>query len=137
MHPNDGRVISNFIMQALKNEPISIFGDGRQTRSFCYVDDLGEGMMRFMNTGHEITGPVNLGNPSEFSIMELAQKVITLTGSASEIVFRPLPQDDPRQRKPDIGLAKKLINWTPHTTLDEGLVKTVEYFKTVAGQWKG
>ena len=129
MHPNDGRVVSNFIMQALKNEPITVFGDGRQTRSFCYVDDLIDGLVRLMNSKDEITGPINLGNPSEFTILELAEKVIELTGSESRIVFKPLPQDDPTQRKPDISMAKSLLGWEPRVQLEEGLKKTIKYFK--------
>ena len=128
MHPNDGRVVSNFIVQALNNQDITLFGDGNQTRSFCYVDDLIEGMVRLMNTGDDVTGPVNVGNPGEFTIRELAEKVIKLTGSKSKLVFKPLPQDDPRQRKPDITLAKKLLNWEPKIPLEEGLKKTIEYF---------
>ena len=127
MDPNDGRVVSNFIVQALKGEPITVYGDGSQTRSFCYVDDLLEGMMRLMN--HEsFTGPVNIGNPGEFTILELAQKVIEKTNSRSEIVFQELPQDDPLQRKPDIGLARKKLIWEPSVALNEGLDKTIEYF---------
>jgi len=129
MHPNDGRVVSNFIMQALKNEPISVFGQGQQTRSFCYVDDLVEGLIRLMNSSDELIGPVNLGNPAEFTIMELARKVIELTGSASDVIYKPLPQDDPRQRKPDIALARKEFNWQPVVGLDEGLKKTIAYFE--------
>ncbi|MBR4417345.1 MAG: SDR family oxidoreductase [Victivallales bacterium] len=136
MHPNDGRVVSNFIVQALKNQDITLFGDGSQTRSFCYVDDLIEGMVRLMNTGDDVTGPVNVGNPGEFTIRELAEKVIELTGSKSKLVFKPLPQDDPRQRKPDITLAKKLLNWEPKIPLAEGLKKTIEYFdKLLAGKF--
>ena len=131
MHPNDGRVVSNFIMQALRNEDITIFGDGSQTRSFQYVDDLIEGMIRMMNTADDFTGPVNIGNPNEFTILELANKVIELTGSKSKIVRKPLPPDDPTQRQPDITLAKKELNWTPTIELEEGLVKTIEYFKTL------
>ena len=123
MHPNDGRVVSNFIVQ-----DITLFGDGNQTRSFCYVDDLIEGMVRLMNTGDDVTGPVNVGNPGEFTIRELAEKVIQLTGSKSKLVFKPLPQDDPRQRKPDITLAKKVLGWEPKVPLEEGLKKTIEYF---------
>ncbi|MBR5839818.1 MAG: SDR family oxidoreductase [Victivallales bacterium] len=135
MHPNDGRVVSNFIVQALNNQDITLFGDGSQTRSFCYVDDLIEGMVRLMNTGDDVTGPVNVGNPGEFTIRELAEKVIELTGSKSKLVFKPLPQDDPRQRKPDITLAKKLLNWEPKIPLAEGLKKTIEYFdKLLAGK---
>jgi len=128
MHPNDGRVVSNFIMQALRGEDITVYGDGNQTRSFCYVDDLIEGFIRLMNSRDELTGPVNLGNPHEFSIMELANKVIELTGSRSKIVFKPLPQDDPVQRQPDITLAKKELSWEPKVALNEGLVRTIEYF---------
>jgi UDP-glucuronate decarboxylase len=131
MHPNDGRVVSNFIMQALKNEDITIFGDGSQTRSFQYVDDLVEGMIRMMNTADDFTGPVNIGNPNEFTILDLANKVIELTGSESKIVRMPLPPDDPTQRQPDITLAKKELNWSPTIELEEGLMKTIEYFKTL------
>lgn len=130
MHPNDGRVVSNFIVQALKDEDISIYGDGTQTRSFCYVDDLIEAMIRTMNTPDNITGPVNIGNPFEFSMLELAQKVIELTGSKSKLVFRPLPSDDPKQRQPDITLAKRTLEgWEPKVDLTNGLVKTIEYFR--------
>ena len=128
LHPNHGRVVSNFIVQALNNQDITLFGDGNQTRSFCYVDDLIEGMVRLMNTGDDVTGPVNVGNPGEFTIRELAEKVIQLTGSKSKLVFKPLPQDDPRQRKPDITLAKKVLGWEPKVPLEEGLKKTIEYF---------
>jgi len=131
MHPNDGRVVSNFIIQALKNEDITIFGDGKQTRSFQYVDDLVEGMIRMMNTDNSVIGPVNIGNPNEFTMLELAQKVIELTSSKSKIVFMPLPSDDPRQRKPNIDLAKSLLNWEPKVQLEEGLKKTIDYFKKV------
>lgn len=130
MNPNDGRVVSNFIVQALKGEDITIYGDGTQTRSFCYVDDLIEGMVRMMNND-EFLGPVNLGNPGEFTMIELAQKVIGLTESASKIVHRPLPSDDPTQRKPVIDLAKEKLNWEPQIVLDEGLQKTIEYFKEI------
>jgi UDP-glucuronate decarboxylase len=129
MHPDDGRVVSNFIVQALKGEDITIYGDGRQTRSFCYVDDLVEAMTRAMNTPDDVTGPINLGNPSEFTILELANKVIELTGSRSRLIFKPLPADDPRQRQPDITLAKKLLGWAPQIELREGLENTVRYFK--------
>jgi UDP-glucuronate decarboxylase len=129
MHPNDGRVVSNFIVQALHNKDITIYGDGTQTRSFCYVDDLIEGMILFMNTNDKNIGPVNIGNPNEFTILELAEKVIKLTGSQSKIVFMPLPQDDPMQRQPDITKMKKLTNWNPTTQLEEGLAKTIDYFK--------
>ncbi|MEW6715679.1 MAG: UDP-glucuronic acid decarboxylase family protein [Nitrospirota bacterium] len=129
MHPNDGRVVSNFIIQALRGEDITVYGDGNQTRSFCYVDDLIDGLIRLMNSPDELSGPVNLGNPNEFSIMELAEKVIELTGSKSAIVNKPLPEDDPIQRQPNITLAKKELRWEPKVALDEGLVKTIEYFK--------
>lgn len=129
MHPNDGRVVSNFIIQALRGEDITVYGDGNQTRSFCYVDDLIDAFIRLMNSRDEFTGPVNLGNPNEFSIMELAEKVIKLTGSKSAIVNKPLPEDDPVQRQPDITLAKKELQWQPTVALDEGLVKTIEYFR--------
>lgn len=130
MHLNDGRVVSNFIVQALLNKDITIYGDGSQTRSFQYIDDLIEGMIRMMNTPDEITGPVNLGNPEEYTILELAEKVIKLTNSKSKIVFMPLPEDDPIQRKPDITLAKKILNnWQPKISLEEGLIKTIEYFR--------
>lgn len=130
MNANDGRVVSNFIVQALQGEDITIYGDGTQTRSFCYVDDLVEGMVRMMNSREGFTGPVNLGNPGEFTMLELAEKVISLTGSKSKIVHRPLPQDDPTQRKPVIDLAKKELDWEPRISLDEGLVKTIAYFQT-------
>jgi len=129
MHPNDGRVISNFIMQALRNQDITIYGDGSQTRSFCYVDDMIEGIFRMMNTPDDCTGPVNLGNPGEFTILELAEKILALTGSRSNIVFNPLPLDDPLKRKPDITRAGKLLDWQPAVTLDEGLPRTIEYFR--------
>jgi UDP-glucuronate decarboxylase len=132
MHPNDGRVVSNFIVQALKNEPITIYGQGTQTRSFCYVDDLVEGFLRFMDTP-EFTGPVNLGNPNEFTISALAQKVIELTGSRSQIVSRPLPQDDPMQRKPDIALARERLGWEPKVQLEQGLTHTIAYFDQLLG----
>ncbi len=130
MHPNDGRVVSNFIVQALQDKPITIYGDGSQTRSFQYVDDLVEGMIRMMNTHDEVTGPVNIGNPGEFTILELAQKVIELTGSKSKIEFHELPEDDPMQRKPDITKASELLNgWKPKIQLEEGLVNTIDYFR--------
>ena len=128
MAPNDGRVVSNFILQALRNEDITIYGDGKQSRAFCYVDDLVEGMIRMMNT-ENFTGPVNLGNPYEFTILDLAQKLIRLTGSQSKIIFEPLPPDDPRQRQPNISLAKEKLGWEPRVPLEEGLRKTVDYFK--------
>lgn len=129
MHPNDGRVVSNFIVQALKNEPISIYGDGLQTRSFCYVDDLIEGMIKMMESDKSITGPINLGNPHEFTMIELAELVIRLTKSQSKITFKPLPEDDPKQRQPDISSAKNLLNWTPNIELENGIKLTIEYFK--------
>ncbi|HPH31847.1 MAG TPA: SDR family oxidoreductase [Chitinophagaceae bacterium] len=131
MHPNDGRVVSNFIVQALQNKDITIYGEGNQTRSFQYVDDLIEGMIRLMNTPKGFTGPVNIGNPNEFTIRELAENVIRLTGSTSKIVKMPLPADDPMMRKPDISLANKELNWNPNTQLEEGLLKTIAFFKTV------
>ena len=131
MHPNDGRVVSNFIVQALKGEDITIYGDGSQTRSFCYVDDLLEAMVRAMNTGSDFTGPVNIGNPTEFTMLELAELVLKLTKSKSRIVNQPLPQDDPKQRKPDIGLAKAALGWEPKVNLEEGLRETISYFKKV------
>jgi len=130
MHPNDGRVVSNVIVQALKNEPITVYGDGNQTRSFCYVDDLIEGLISLMNTPDEFAGPVNIGNPVEFTILDLAQKVTALTGSKSEIIFKSLPSDDPMLRCPDIRLAKEKLNWSPHIFLEEGLTKTIQYFRT-------
>ena len=129
MHPADGRVVSNFIVQALKDEPISIYGDGSQTRSFCYVDDLIDGMIRLMDTEPEVTGPINIGNPNEFTIRELAEQVIQLTGSKSKIVQQALPTDDPKQRQPDISKAKKLLGWEPKVALVEGLGHTIEYFR--------
>jgi UDP-glucuronate decarboxylase len=129
MHPNDGRVVSNFIMQALRSEDITIYGDGSQTRSFCFVDDLIEAMIRAMGTGADFTGPVNIGNPGEFSMLELAEKVIAATGSSSGVVFKPLPDDDPKQRQPSIELAKRVLGWTPEVDLNTGLRKTVDYFK--------
>jgi UDP-glucuronate decarboxylase len=128
MHPNDGRVVSNFIVQALKNEPITIYGEGQQTRSFCYVDDLLDGFLKLMATPKGFTGPVNLGNPGEFTIRELAEKVIAQTGSKSTLVFMPLPADDPTQRQPDIGLAQRELGWNPGIKLDQGLRATIEYF---------
>jgi UDP-glucuronate decarboxylase len=134
MHPNDGRVISNFIVQGLRGKPITIYGDGSQTRSFCYVDDLIDGVVRLMGTGPEITGPVNIGNPNEFTILELAQKVIALLGSDSDLEFKPLPHDDPAQRCPDISKARELMDWEPSIGLDEGLEKTVRYFRNLLNQ---
>ena len=129
MHPNDGRVVSNFIEQALKGAPITVYGDGKQTRSFCYVDDLIDALVRLMATSDDFTGPVNLGNPEEFTILELARKVIANTGSRSEIVFKPLPSDDPMQRQPDISLAKQMLQWEPVVALNEGLRRTISYFR--------
>jgi len=129
MHPDDGRVVSNFVVQALKGKDITIYGDGRQTRSFCYVDDLLEAMIRAMNTPDEVTGPINIGNPCEFTILELANLVIDLTASRSKLIFKPLPADDPRQRQPDITLAKKLLGWAPRIELKEGLESTIRYFE--------
>ncbi|MFN4327830.1 MAG: UDP-glucuronic acid decarboxylase family protein [Limnobacter sp.] len=131
MHPNDGRVVSNFIVQALQGKDITIFGDGRQTRSFCYVDDLINGFVRLMNTDPEFIGPVNLGNPCEFTMIELANKIIELTDSKSKVTFKNLPQDDPKQRKPNIELAKEKLDWEPTVKLEDGLQKTIEYFKGV------
>ena len=134
MHPNDGRVVSNFIVQALLGRDITVYGDGSQTRSFCYVDDLVDGLVRLMATGDAVTGPVNLGNPTEFSMLQLAKAVIELTGSRSRIAHRPLPQDDPRQRRPDIAKAQELLAWTPYTALDEGLKKTIAYFERLLSE---
>ncbi len=129
MHPNDGRVVSNFIMQALRGQPITLYGEGQQTRSFCYVSDLIEGFLRFMDAPDELQGPINLGNPVEFTIRELAEKVVEMTGSSSELVFEPLPADDPRQRQPDISLAKEKLGWSPVVNLENGLSNTITYFK--------
>jgi UDP-glucuronate decarboxylase len=129
MHPNDGRVVSNFIVQALRGDPITLFGDGTQTRSFCYVDDLVEGLIKLMNTPADVTGPINLGNPKEFSVAELAEKIIQLTNSRSRIEFRPLPVDDPKQRQPDIALARKALDWNPKIELEEGLRAAIAYFR--------
>jgi len=130
MHVNDGRVVSNFIVQALKGEDITIYGDGSQTRSFCYCDDLIEAFIRLMGTPEEITGPVNLGNPVEFTIRELAELVLEMTGSKSQLVWKELPSDDPKQRKPDIAKARELLKWEPTITLREGLQKTIDYFES-------
>jgi UDP-glucuronate decarboxylase len=129
MHPDDGRVVSRFIMQALHNKPVTIFGDGSQSRSFCYVDDLIKGLMAFMNGPDDFVGPLNLGNPGEYKILDLAEKIIRLTESKSTIEFRPLPEDDPKRRRPDIGLAKEKFDWQPQVELDAGLRKTINYFK--------
>ena len=135
MHPNDGRVVSNFVVQALQGEPITIYGDGRQTRAFCYVDDLIEGFVRLMNSPKALTGPVNLGNPGEFTMLELAETVIALTGSKSKLVHLPLPQDDPKQRRPDITLATRELDWEPKVPLNVGLDSTIAYFdKLLAGR---
>ena len=131
MHPNDGRVVSNFIVQAIKGEPITIYGEGHQTRSFCYVDDLIDGIVKLMNSADDFIGPVNLGNPKEFSIRQLAERVLTLTDSVSKLVFRALPSDDPRQRQPDIALAEKKLQWRPSVTLEDGLRKTIPYFQAL------
>lgn len=130
MHPNDGRVVSNFIIQALRNEPITIYGDGSQTRSFCYVDDLIEVFIRLMKTEKGFNGPVNTGNPGEFTIKQLAEKIIEITGSKSELKYMPLPQDDPKQRQPDIGLAKEKLGWEPEIELEQGLNRTIDFFKS-------
>lgn len=135
MHPHDGRVVSNFVVQALQGKPITIYGDGKQTRSFCYVDDLIEGFVRFMDTPHAITGPINLGNPGEFTIKELAETVIEMTGSKSELTYKSLPEDDPMQRQPNIDLAKKELGWEPKVKLRDGLKPTIKYFdKLLSGQ---
>jgi UDP-glucuronate decarboxylase len=134
MHPNDGRVVSNFIVQALRGEPITLYGDGLQTRSFCYVDDLVDGLIRLMDTDDSFTGPVNIGNPGEFTIRQLAEQVIELTGSKSTLVHKPLPSDDPMQRQPDLTLARKHLNWEPSTALQQGLVKTIGYFEKKVGR---
>lgn len=131
MHPEDGRVVSNFIVSALKNEPLTVYGDGSQTRSFCYVDDLVEGMVRLMNSAPAITGPINIGNPGEFTVKDLADQVIALVGSTAGVEYRPLPQDDPVRRQPDIRLARELLGWEPTVTLTQGLPRAVEYFRGV------
>ncbi len=133
MHPNDGRVVSNFIVQALKNEDLTIYGEGNQTRSFCYVDDLIDGFVRMMNSRQGLIGPVNMGNPDEFTILELAEKVADITGSRSKIIHKLLPSDDPKQRKPDITLVKQELNWEPKIKLEDGLVKTIGYFEKLLG----
>ena len=129
MHPNDGRVVSNFVLQALNNRDITVFGDGSQSRSFCFVDDMVDGLIRMMNAPNGFSGPVNIGNPNEFSILELSKKVVALTGSTSKIIFQPLPEDDPIQRQPNIGLAREKLGWEPKIQLEEGLKRTIEYFK--------
>jgi UDP-glucuronate decarboxylase len=137
MHPNDGRVVSNFIVQALRGDPITIYGEGRQTRSFCYVDDLVDGFLAFMDSPADFTGPVNLGNPGEFTIRELADKVIALTGSRSQLEFRPLPSDDPTQRQPDIALARTRLGWEPKIALEQGLERTIAYFDALLAARRG
>lgn len=131
MHPSDGRVVSNFIVQALSNEPITLYGDGTQTRSFCYVDDLIEGFVRLMNSSDEVSGPINLGNPGEFTMIELAEKILEMTGSRSKLVFQPLPLDDPKKRQPDITLARKELGWEPSIALEDGLKSTIKYFEAL------
>lgn len=131
MHPNDGRVVSNFIVQALRGENITIYGDGKQTRSFCYVDDLIDGMVRLMNSSKDVTGPINVGNPVEFTIRELAEQVLSKVGGKSQLIFEPLPQDDPRQRQPDISLARSALGWEPRVKLADGLDQTIDYFRTL------
>jgi UDP-glucuronate decarboxylase len=137
MHPNDGRVVSNFIVQALKGEPITMYGDGTQTRSFCYVDDLIEGFVRLMHMPEDFTGPVNLGNPGEFTMIELAETIKALTGSKSELIHKPLPVDDPKQRQPDIRLAKEAMGWKPSITLEQGLKPTIAYFAQLLSSKNG
>jgi UDP-glucuronate decarboxylase len=134
MHPNDGRVVSNFIMQALRGQEITVYGEGTQTRSFCYVDDLIEAIVRMMETPSDVTGPINIGNPNEFTIRELAERIIEMTGAKSKIRFEPLPSDDPRQRQPDISMAKSILKWEPKTQLREGLTKTIAYFENILGK---
>ena len=135
-HPNDGRVVSSFVVQALLNRDITVFGDGSQTRSFCYVDDLIVGLMRMMDSAPDVTGPINLGNPAEYSILEIAQMVIELTGSRSKIVHLPLPEDDPKQRRPDIGTAERILDWRPGIPLTEGLPRTIAYFEKIVAEGK-
>lgn len=137
MHPNDGRVVSNFIMQGLQGREITVYGEGNQTRSFCYVDDMVEALIRLMATPDDFTGPINLGNPHEFTILQLARLVIALTGSSSTIVFRPLPSDDPTQRQPDISLARRVLNWNPTVELEKGLTETIDYFRALIGTKTG
>jgi UDP-glucuronate decarboxylase len=134
MDPADGRVISNFIMQALQNKPITIYGDGQQTRSFCYASELIDAIIATMNTGDDFTGPVNIGNPAEFTMLKLANKVIELTGSSSELIYKTLPSDDPKQRQPNIELAQQRLGWTPQIQLDAGLKNTIEYFRNITNQ---
>jgi UDP-glucuronate decarboxylase len=134
MHPNDGRVVSNFIIQALLDKDLTVYGDGTQTRSFCYVDDLVDGLIKLMATKDQVTGPINIGNPGEFSMLELAGTIIEMTSSRSRIVHRPLPENDPRQRRPDISRAQELLSWKPRTPLKEGLVRTIAYFEDLLKQ---
>ena len=134
MLPNDGRVVSNFIVQALRGEDITLFGDGSQTRAFCYVDDMIDGLVRLMATDDAVTGPINIGNPHEITVRALAERIVALTGAASRLVYRPLPQDDPMQRCPDIGLARETLGWEPHVALDDGLARTIEYFRALLAQ---
>jgi UDP-glucuronate decarboxylase len=134
MHPNDGRVVSNFVVQALLGHDITVYGEGSQTRSFCYVDDLLEGLVRLMATGDKVTGPINIGNPVEFTILELATMIIDMIGSRSKIVRRPLPENDPRQRRPDISKAQEILSWQPKTPLKEGLVRTIAFFEQLLAQ---
>jgi len=129
MHPNDGRVVSNFIVQALRNEDITIYGSGEQTRSFCYVDDLIQAMLRMMASANDFTGPVNIGNPTEVTMLELAERILSLTGSTAKLAYKPLPADDPRQRQPDITIAKKNLDWQPTVSLEDGLKETIAYFR--------
>jgi UDP-glucuronate decarboxylase len=131
MHPNDGRVVSNFIVQALQDKPITVYGDGSHSRSFCYIDDLIEGFVRLMDSENTVTGPMNLGNPREFTVLELAEKIIEITGSKSSITFAPLPFDDPKQRQPDISYARETIGWTPKVPLEKGLIPTIDYFRNL------
>ena len=133
MAADDGRVVSNFIVQALRGEDLTIYGDGTQTRSFCYADDLVEGFIRLMNSSDEVVGPINMGNPGEFTMIELAEKVLRQTGSTSKLIHKPLPEDDPKQRRPDISRAKKYLNWEPTVPLDQGLERTIAYFKQALG----
>jgi UDP-glucuronate decarboxylase len=134
MHPADGRVVSNFIIQALNNEPLTIFGDGSQTRSFCYVDDMTEGLIRMMAAPDHLTGPLNLGNPVEYTIQELAEAIVRLSGSSSQIIQQPLPADDPKRRRPDISLARKALDWEPKVGLEQGLGLTIDYFRDLLEQ---
>jgi UDP-glucuronate decarboxylase len=134
MHPNDGRVVSNFIVQALLGHDLTVYGDGTQTRSFCYVDDLIDGLVRLMATKDQVTGPINIGNPTEFSMLELASTVIAMTGSRSRVVHRPLPENDPRQRRPDISRAQEHLSWSPRTQLKEGLTRTIAYFEKLLAE---